>query len=761
VADDVEICHFPPGTGKEGGLAFLSPDGRFLVLGYPSAWKLWDLVGAEPRLVRGGETRVVVAFRPDSRQLALGHPDGSITLYDLPSGQPLRRLDPGPVPNGLAWHPNGGRLAVSGQGLVHVRDLETGKVCAEFRQPTGFGPVAWHPDGKTLAALGADAIIRLWDVATGKPTVRLEGFKGGGIVFAFNRAGDLLASNGWEDTLRLWDPRTGQQLFQVRAAFSEVGPRFGPDDRLLFGEVKDGKFRLWEFAASPAYRTLVRDPVLGKCGYGAPAVSPHGRLLVANTTGGLGLWDCRTGAPVHYLPVGAAGPLVFEASGTLLAEGTGGPVRWPVRPDPAAAGLLRIGPPERLPLPQTIGRELACSPDGRVVAGCQPWGALVWYRDRPGEPIPLKDHYDVRSISISPDGRWVATGSWWGTGAKVWYAATGRPVKTDLVPTQTQVTVRFSPDGKWLATAGVGGCRLWAVDSWREGPALGASNGRVAFSREGRLLAVETGQNAVRLLDPDTGREYARLEDPNQDRASWIAFSPDGTQLVVSGELQSLHLWDLRVLREELARRNLDWDLPPYPPPSEPADGPPLRVTVDLGDLALRQRTRQESARLQIEQYRQALARNADSAAVCNNLAWAYLTAPDPLRDIKAALPLAEKAARIEPKNAVYANTLGLAYYRAGRYRDAVTALQANLRNQEDRYLADDLYLLAMSYHGLGERERARDHFSWAVRWSGAQKDLTPEVLEEMSAFHAEAQSVLGVENSPAPAENATPRKSN
>src|SRR4051812_9882070 len=70
--------------------------------------------------------------------------------------------------------------------------------------------------------------------------------------------------------------------------------------------------------------------------------------------------------------------------------------------------------------------------------------------------------------------------------------------------------VGFSPDGKWLATTG-GGCRLWAVGSWREGPQVGGGSA-FAFSPDGQLLAVDTGYGSVRLVDPDTGREYARLE---------------------------------------------------------------------------------------------------------------------------------------------------------------------------------------------------------------------------------------------------------
>ena len=37
---------------------------------------------------------------------------------------------------------------------------------------------------------------------------------------------------------------------------------------------------------------------------------------------------------------------------------------------------------------------------------------------------------------------------------------------------------------------------------------------------------------------------------------------------------QKVQLWDLRLVRQELAQMNLDWDLPPYPPPAEDSQTP-------------------------------------------------------------------------------------------------------------------------------------------------------------------------------------------
>ena len=134
-----------------------------------------------------------------------------------------------------------------------------------------------------------------------------------------------------------------------------------------------------------------------------------------------------------------------------------------------------------------------------------------------------------------------------------------------------------------------------------------------------------------------------------------------------------------------------------------------------------------------------------EEASACNNLAWVYATAPEPLRNLKAALPLAEKAVRIEPKDAIYRNTLGVVYYRLGKYREAVETLRSNLDNPEYTSLAIDLYFLAMSHQQLGETTRARDYYEWAVRWRRLQPRQTDEVQEELALFHTEASMQLGI----------------
>jgi serine/threonine protein kinase/WD40 repeat protein len=579
VAGNEEIAHLP-GPGPCEAWPRLSRDGRFVAVVYSptGGFKLWKLDGASPVLLLE-EKKGVNGFdySPDSRRLALRTGNGSIHLIELPSGKRVQQLAGGPVPGHLAFHPSQPRLAIVSGTVIQVRDVDSGKVLAQMKQSVGtsYGHVVWHPDGNTLAVEGGDRKIHLWNVTTGKPGWVLEGHTVGGISFAFNHAGNLLASTSWDGTLRLWEPRTGKQLFSKPSGV--VSLRFSPDDRLLGAEINSSKLQLWEIAEGREYRTLVRGPVPERVTYGRYALHPNGRLLAVAMNDGIGFWDLTSGRQLAFQPLGWVNSVLFEPSGALLSYGLAGLQRWPAQTEPALAGLLRFGPPQRLPV-QEGDVQMAHSQDGRVpaISGGSRRG-VVLHSDRQGQLVQLGPHGDVRSIAVSPDGQWVATGSHHGTKVKIWEAPSGKLVKT--LPVEFGSAVSFSPDGKWLATNG-GGCRLWAVGSWKEGPQIGG--GSFAFSPDSTMLAVETGSGVLRLVDPNTGREYARLEDPNHDRANSPGFSRNGTQLISSNnDSQSIHVWDLRLLRAQLAELGLDWDLPPYPPALKGPPDVPLQVKIN------------------------------------------------------------------------------------------------------------------------------------------------------------------------------------
>jgi WD40 repeat protein len=169
----------------------------------------------------------------------------------------------------------------------------------------------------------------------------------------------------------------------------------------------------------------------------------------------------------------------------------------------------------------------------------------------------------------------------------VWDAQTGE-VTQDLLPDSSSATVEFSPDGKWLVTGTAQEFGFIEVGSWRVHHRIardraGNAPGHIAFTRDGRMAAITHSRTLVSLIDPHTGRQLAALEPPNPDALGWLCFTPDGSHLAADAG-NTIHLWDLRRIREQLAALGLDWDLPSYAA-ADQQTATPLEVAVEMGAL--------------------------------------------------------------------------------------------------------------------------------------------------------------------------------
>jgi WD40 repeat protein/tetratricopeptide (TPR) repeat protein len=587
--DDREIVRFRPfgPDPRKVGLR-LSPDGRFLWLHDEERRR------TQCRKLSAGSAPVVFAsdqvrgfdFSPDSRQFAAAVTSGTIDLYDLETERKTRSLPLKNPASQVAFDPSGTRLAAACGAAVELLDVRSGAVVATLPMGTESESLAWHPNGRMLAVAGrTDCHIHLWDAPSRKRVHRLEVPRAQGFNIAFHPHREVLLGTDWSSTLRWWHPQAGQQFFSCPGWLSQRA--FSRDGRRFAGNT-GGPFGLFEIAGEQEYQSFVRDPAHGPGIEYRPVASSDGRWLATGSDEGVAFWDARTLRPVAFLRVGQTrSNVMFTATG-LRIGGRNGLFDWPIRDTPE--GGVRIGPPERLLPASGVRPALAFdqSHDGRVVA-CALYdaGAIVLHHDGAGKTVRLLPHKDVRCIGVSPDGRWVATGSHHHAAMKVWRADTGQLERT-LLPDEAGQMPRFSPDSRWLATRGG---RLFSVGSWGEKPNMPKGWRAPAFSPDGKLMALAVAEKAgaIGLYEVESGRELARLEDPHQDRAEDLAFSPDGTKLLVTVHQGTRvnHAWDLRLIRERLAELGLDWDAPPYPPAGEQTSPPlsPQKVEIVGTDL--------------------------------------------------------------------------------------------------------------------------------------------------------------------------------
>ena len=607
VSDGQEVAHWRddstgPGRAEKDRLC-ISQDGRCVCVWQAASKQLvvrrWD--GAEPvkvyRYNHAGDPDAV-CFTPDNTKLAYvvtgsrTAPDSSIAVVDLASGRPVYLPPTGMKRATIQCSPDGRRIAVAGvragKMKVEIRDLATGSAQMSFFLPPAVQRVAleWHPDGNTLATASDDPgcmdhMIRLWDLAHRErvePLRTFEGHKNLGIRCSFDITGARLISNDAAGILRLWESSSGRQLLSLPAAGFRL-LQVSPDDRLAAMPVADPTMlQVLRLHGNKAYRSLAS----GLTGPGDVVVHPAGRLAAIGNQGPVLLIDLATGREVGKLPT-TDRSLRWDSAGTLFTFGLSGMLSWPVQIDAEKSERFCLGPPRKLCAAGAQTR-WGASDDTRTIAIPFVGGGAVLMQLGSPPRIKRLEQHDVRYCSVSPNGEWVATGSHDSTdgfGARVWKADSGKEVMKLPVPKQCSPT--FSPDGRWLLT-NAGGCRLWRVGTWAEGPTIGGPWG--CFSPDSRLLAVEDSPGAIRLVETDTGAEVVRLETPELSRLSPQCFSPEGTRLIAWGhDTGSVHVWDLQLLRQELAPLGLDWNAPAYPPARPIIPALPLQVEVLPGGL--------------------------------------------------------------------------------------------------------------------------------------------------------------------------------
>lgn len=183
-----------------------------------------------------------------------------------------------------------------------------------------------------------------------------------------------------------------------------------------------------------------------------------------------------------------------------------------------------------------------------VVLGFEPSGA----QEKSATQIiaTFKGHTEpVYSVAFTPDGKYLATGSFDNT-IKLWEVATGKEAKTYGGPTGHQkmvMCVAVSPDGQLLASGSLDNTlKIWDVPLVAPSRILPASDAvhAVALSPDGTKLAFGSKDGQVKLVNATDSKELFKL-DGHAGPVTGVTFSPNGQTLASSGVDKTLRFWNV------------------------------------------------------------------------------------------------------------------------------------------------------------------------------------------------------------------------
>lgn len=511
-------------------------------------------------IIEVGASVTDVDVAADASLVAAALDNGDVRIWDARTGSTagLFHVERGRRVLGVSFSGDGSRVLGASQAEAVVWSTlgDRSAPLARFPASGRIVSAALSPDGALVATGHFGGVLRLWRVDTGKfeRELRPPGRTAPITAVAFAPDGGRVAAAAGARTA-VWAVRGGA-LPHTQAHESDVyALSFSPDGRRLATGDHKGVVRVWRLGTRKAAVLIGHEGTVKSV-----AFAPDGRSLVSGGDDETArIWDVATGKATAELRghTGLVQGVAFDRSGeTIATGGTDRAIRlWAASADPVRAELvarngLRVN-------------DVSFDPSGtRVVTAGRDRVVRVWELESATPVHELEhgtepdDRIEVEAAGFDGAGRIVASASHDGT-VRIWDARTGKSQATlGRTGGREFHDVAVSPDGELVVAGGADeAARVWR---WRQRelvarlPTPGQRVRSVAFSRDGRNVAVAAGRMVRVWRDGAFGRPFAVFREPDAVKYNefWsVAFAPGGRRVAAGDRSGSWFVWDVETRR--------------------------------------------------------------------------------------------------------------------------------------------------------------------------------------------------------------------
>ncbi|MFH0816636.1 MAG: Ig-like domain-containing protein [Methanobacteriota archaeon] len=313
--------------------------------------------------------------------------------------------------------------------LVRIWDSETGALVKDLAGHNGsVTSVAFSPDGKRLASSSESGIIKVWNATSGALLSNLTGHLDIVTCVAWSPDGSKLASSSWDHTVKIWSAADYALVKTLSNSNNPVNSvDWSPDGALVVaGYNGEGIYTseipgfpnshfnvtVWNVASGTATLVGVHNNSVNCARFspdGAHIASSSGAVSDSSLDNSIRIWNAGSLSLVSVINVagGYVNSVSWGQNGMLAAGVENGSVTtyWNPAINNTARGFMSAGP-------GAVKATDWLASGQRIATGGMSAIATVWNSSSAARVAATsRGANTIHGVSLSPDGRFLATGS--------------------------------------------------------------------------------------------------------------------------------------------------------------------------------------------------------------------------------------------------------------------------------------------------------------------------------------------------------------
>lgn len=523
-----------------------------------------------------GEKISSAAFSPDGKSIAVGGPSGLFAIVNADNGTTSIAIPgKGEAVGSICYSPDGSKIASvenfsRDSGVLTMRDATSADIIFKKEVAGAVYSLSFHPTREELAIAVyhfsriPHHIFESQTSSFGNCDIQFRDTRNGDLINEFDPQIELVrditysqdgrriisAGGGKSDRglVTIWDATSGLRIMNLHEDPGMMaGVTLAPDNSALSAvSIDDRACHVWD-ATQRSHAVVIRGHSRAvQC----VAVSANGKWIASGDISGvLKVWDSKTAEELYCLRserIKRIMSLDFIPNSSRIAF-----------IDENAVYICSIHGEPRLNMVQEHSRSAFCmsiSPDGRRIATGSDQGINLYDVDSGRQLVPIPTPSNTYAIAFSPDGKHLVSAGQVNDhespqheeSVLVWQADTGKLLKSLRGHSADVVTVEFSPDGKHIVSGSWDNTLIvWHAETGRYLSRLQGHGGPVeaaTYSRDGNWIASASQDEHVFLWDAQSGKLVAKLEG-HKDTVEDVAFGPVGNWLVSASNDRTVRIW--------------------------------------------------------------------------------------------------------------------------------------------------------------------------------------------------------------------------